>query len=320
MKWERSDFVVGVVVLAASLMLVGSFLWLSPAISTQAYPVYVEFDRIDGIGKQAHVMLRGYNVGSVAAIEPRTDPQHGLRFRVQLNIHARLASGDSLFLPEGTIARIIPPPVIGAGFIVLEPPPGGGPPIRPGTVIPGARTDAIVEQMQGLSSDLGDDILATMVTARTLMDSVTAAMGHTNVALAQTTRALPALLDGIQRQLTVTEALTTQIHAQLGDLSPAVMASMDTANLLMADSRRLVQELNETLLATAPEIHNILANMDTSAILFTHFVRQVTERPWRMFTGVQPPAGLVPPPHGPTVEPADTPTSAVPETEPPGRP
>jgi phospholipid/cholesterol/gamma-HCH transport system substrate-binding protein len=318
MKWERSDFVVGVVVVAASLALVGSFLWLSPAISRHAYPVYTEFDRIDGIAKHAHVVMRGYNVGSVAAIEPHMNPQEGLRFRVRLNIHARLASGDSLRIPAGTIARLMPPPVIGAGFIVLEPPRGGGPPLAAGAVIPGVRTEAIVEQMQGLTTNLGDDVLTTMLTARTLMDSMTTAMGHANIALAQATSALPALLEGLQRQLAATEALTADLHMQVAGLTPAAMATIDSAAALMGDSRRLVQELNETLLIAAPDIHEILANLDTTTILFNHFIRQVTERPWRMFTGVRPPAGLSPPPPGPTVEPADTAAREGETRQPPG--
>lgn len=302
MKWERSDFVVGLVVVLTALVLAGGFIWLSPAIATRAYPIYTDFDRIDGIARQANVVLRGYTVGSVGAIEPRMDARDGLRFRVRLDIHARLASGDSLLLPEGTLARLVPPPVIGAGFIVLEPPPGGGPPLPSGAVIPGARTEAIVEQMQGLTTELGGEVMATLLMARTLMDSVSATMTLTNTALAQTTGALPALFDGLQRQLAAAEAMTTDLHAQMASLPPAVLASMDSANLLVADARRIVQELNETLLTTAPDMHSVLANMDTTAVLLNHFVRQVTERPWRVFSGVRPPAGLVPPPPGPPVE------------------
>lgn len=318
MKWERSDFAVGAVVLLASVMLMGSFLWLSPAISTQAYPLYTEFDRIDGIAKQANVVLRGYNVGRVAEIEPRMDREEGLRFRVRLSIHARLASGDSLLLPEGTVARLIPPPVIGAGYILLEPPPATAPPLSPGSVIRGVRTEPIVEQVQGLTENLSGEVLATMLTARTLMDSVTVAMGQTNAALARTTDALPALLMGLEQQLAATHALTTRLHDELGAVTPTATAAMDTASLLMSDSRRLVQELHHTVQTTTPEIHEILAQLDTTTILFTHFIREVSERPWRVLTGVRPPPGLGARPPAPR-EP-DTLSAGDAETDPPPEP
>lgn len=318
MKWERSDFLVGVVVVAASLVLVGSFLWLSPVRSGHAYPVYTEFDRIDGIARHANVMLRGYNVGSVTAIEPRMDPQRGLRFRVEMSIHARLASGDSLLLPTGTVARLVPPPVIGAGHIVLDAPSDGGAPLAAGSVIPGVRTEAIVEQMQGLSTGLGDEVTATMLTARALMDSVASVMALTSTALVQTTASLPALLDGLQRQLAATEALTTDLHGQLAGLPAAALASMDSVTLLISDSRRLVHDLNETVLTTAPDVQDILANLDTTSLLLTHFVRQLSERPWRVFTGVAPPAGLVPPPSPPPAPPVDEPEAHVETAPPPG--
>jgi ABC-type transporter Mla subunit MlaD len=305
MKWERSDLVVGSVVVTAVLVLLGGFLWLSPLISTQAYPIYTEFDRIDGIAKQAPVVMRGYTVGSVAAIEPRMDPEAGLRFRVRLNIQARLASGDSLVLAEGTVARLVPPPVIGAGLILLEAPPGGGPPLAPGSTIRGVRSEPVLEQVQGLADTLSAEILSAMLVARSLMDSVAAAMGHANLALGHATAALPTLLAGLERQLAAAEALTHDLHAQVGSLAPAALASVDSAHQLLADSRRLIHDIHAAVLSTTPEIHEILAGLDTTTLLLNHFVRQVTERPWRIVTGVRPPPGLYPQPGTPVVEPVE---------------
>ncbi|MFW6331190.1 MAG: MlaD family protein, partial [Gemmatimonadota bacterium] len=165
MKWESSDLTVGVVVLTASIILLGSFLWLSPAVSGRTYPLYTEFDRIDGVAGQADVILRGYAVGRVGAIEPRL-AGGDLRFRVRLDIDSELGDGDSLRLPRGTTARLVPPPVIGAGYILLETPAAGGDPIPPGSTIPGVRTTAMLEQVQGLTTDLSGELLTTMSTAR----------------------------------------------------------------------------------------------------------------------------------------------------------
>lgn len=312
MKWESSDFTVGAVVVGAALILLAAFLWLSPAVSARTYRLYTEFDRIDGLGQQANVTLRGYTIGSVGAIEPRMGSDGALRFRVRLDIQSRLASGDSLRLPEGTTARLVPPPVIGAGFIVLDPPLSGGPPLEPGATLPGLRSTAIVEQMQGISGDVSGQVVETMVTARELMDSVTAAVLVANRAMLQTSSAIPALVAGLERQLVTTQELTEELRGHINTLTPATIASIDSATLLLSDSRRLVNDLQSMVSSTAPEMRDILANLDTTSILLTHFVRQVSARPWKVMTGVQPPAGLVPPPPGPPVSSRGAPADSSP--------
>lgn len=306
MKWESSDLAVGAVVVAAAVILLGSFLWLSPALSARTYPLYTEFDRIDGLGQQANVVLRGYTIGSVGSIEPRLARDGSLRFRVRLDIQSRLASGDSLRLPAGTTARLVPPPVIGAGYILLEPPLGGGIALAPGGTLPGVRSTAIVEQMQGITGDVSGQVVETMVTARELMDSVTSALVVANRTLAQTASVIPSLVAGLELQLAAAQTLTEELRAHLGALTPATLASIDSATMLLADSRRLVNDLHGLVNSSAPELQDILANLDTTSILLTHFVRQVSARPWKAFTGVKPPEGLVPPAPGPAISARDS--------------
>lgn len=301
MKWESSDFTVGVVVVAAAVILLGSFLWLSPAVAGGTYPLYTEFDRIDGVNNQSNVVLRGYNVGRVGAIETRMTAGGDLRFRVRMDIEARLASGDSLLLPSGTTARLIPPPVIGAGFILLETPPDRGAPLQPGSTVPGVRSTAILEQVQGITEDVSTELLTTMTVARNLMDSVTAAVVTANRTLTETSSAIPPLVQSLERQLEVTTSLTTDLQRQVNTISPAALATIDSVGRLLADSRALVRDLHGTLTATTPEIRQIVSHLDTTTILLTHFVREVTRRPLRILSGVEPPPGLDPPPPGPPV-------------------
>lgn len=309
MKWEPSDLSVGAVVVLASLILLGGFLWLSPAVSGSTYPLYTEFDRIDGLGKQANIVLRGYTVGSVGAIEPRMAGDGDLRFRVRLDITSHLTGTDSLHIPDGTTARLVPPPVIGAGYILLETPPGGGPPLARGALIPGLRSTAIIEQMQGITTDVSAEVLTTMVTARSLMDSVTLAIGIASRTLTETASAIPPLVLSLERQLAATQALTADLHEQVNTLSPAALSTIDSVALLLADSRKLVHDLTGTLATTTPDMIQIVAHLDTTSVLLSNFVREVTRRPWKAFTGVEPPAGLQPPPPAPAIaegSPGDT--------------
>ncbi|MDX1675094.1 MAG: MlaD family protein [Longimicrobiales bacterium] len=310
MKWESSDLAVGAVVVAAAVILLGSFLWLSPAVAGGTYPLYTEFDRIDGINDQSNVVLRGYTVGRVGAIEPRVG-DGGLRFRVRLDIESELASGDSLLLPLGTTARLVPPPVIGAGFILLETPATVAGLLEPGSTIPGTRATAMLEQVQGITEDVSAEVVVTMDLARTLMDSVTAAIGTANRALAETSAAIPTLMRGLEAQLDATAALTADLQQQVDTLGPSTLATIDSVQLLLADSRALVRDLHGTVAVTTPEIRQILARLDTTTVLLNHFVRRVSEKPLRMLSGVDPPPGLDPPPPGPGIEPG-SPADTVP--------
>ncbi len=319
MKWERTDFVVGSVVVAAVVIALGSFLWLSPALSARTYPLYTFFDRIDGLNSGANVVLQGYSVGQVGVIEPQLDAGGNMRFRVQMNLQYRLASGDSLFLPQGTRARLMPPAVIGNGFIMLEPPDGPAPRLEPGSTVPGTRATAVLEQVQGITDELTAEVVETLRTTRSLMDTLTLvagqatlAMGHTNRLMSTTTERLPSILAGLESQLATAEALTRDLREQVNTLAPAAAASIDTATALLSDSRRLVVEMNQLLSASEPEMTGILANLDTTMLLLQHFVRQVSRRPYRMLTGVKPPPGLDPPPPGPPVDTATAETAGAP--------
>lgn len=301
MKWERTDLIVGSVVVAALLIVLGSFLWLSPALSARTYPLYTVFDRIDGLAGGANVMIQGYAVGQVGAIEPGLDAAGNMRFRVRMDIRFQLASGDSLLLMRGTRARLVPPAVIGSGYILLEPPDQVAPRLEPGATLPGVRATAVIEQVQSMTDEISGELVKTMQTSRALMDSMAVAisqtgeaMGQANALVEHTAETLPRLLGAVQQQLAAAESLTADLRDHVNTLGPAAAASIDTATMLLSDSRRLVQDLNTLLNTSQPEMEGILANLDTTTILLQHFVRQVSQRPLRMLSGVKPPAGLQP--------------------------
>ncbi|MBI4410696.1 MAG: MCE family protein [Gemmatimonadetes bacterium] len=294
MKWESSDLWVGTVVVTAILIVAAALLWLSPAIAQRTYAIWTEFEDASGIAEQSPVNLRGFAIGRVGSIRPRIDDAGNLRFRVRLDIRWRLASGDSLYVYEGTRARLVPPPMIGNGYIVLELPERLGRRLEPGAEIPGMRTGDMLGRVQALTSDTGM-ILQTVATTRVLLDSLVRAVGLANNMMVQVTGQVPPIMQQLHAQFDLAQALTEDLRTQVSTISPMAVASIDTATMLLADSRRLVLDLNRLLAAREPEIGGILANLDSTTLLLHHFVRQVSARPWKMLTGVQPPAGLNPP-------------------------
>jgi ABC-type transporter Mla subunit MlaD len=300
MKWESSDIWVGAVVLGAAAIALAGLFWLSPAAGGESYPLYTTFDRIDGVGTQAGVVLQGYTVGRVGRVEPQVDDAGTLRFRVRLDIQTTLPGGDSLRLPEGTTAQLVPPPVIGSGYIRLDAP-GQGPPLEPGSLIPGVRAAAMLEQVETVTGSVNEELQPTLQSARALLDSVAVAVSLANRGVQTATASLPGVVEALEQQLEATYDLTVGLQARVDSLSPVAVAAIDSTHLLLSDVRTLIGELHGTLAATAPDMVGIVARLDTSMVLLTHFVREVTRSPLKGLRGVDPPPGLVPPPPGPAI-------------------
>ncbi|MBI4544323.1 MAG: MCE family protein [Gemmatimonadetes bacterium] len=306
MKWERTDLTVGAVVMLGLLILGGSLFWLSPALQEKTYPLYTSFESIDGVAEQAPVYLQGYTIGRVAAIEPAIGESGMPIFHVRMDIESRLSKGDTLRLPVGTHAMLLPPTVIGAGKLLLKIGPWSESYLEPGDTVPGVRAPEVVAQVQDLATSMTTELMTTLETSRALMDTLARTTASANQAIVVTTRALPTLLQGLQAELVAAESLTVALRTHLGALAPVATASIDSVRGLLGDTRRIVQDATSLLNAREPEISGILANLDSTTMLLQHFMREVAERPWRLFTGVRPPAGLAPP--------APTKASGPPET------
>jgi hypothetical protein len=123
------------------------------------------------------------------------------------------------------------------------------------------------------------------------------------------------MISGLEQQLAATYDLTLALRAQIDTLSPAAVAAVDSTFLLLGDVRAMVGDLRGTLSTTTPDLVAVAARLDTTMVLLTHFVREVTRSPWKTLTGVDPPPGLEPPPPGPAIAPG-SPGDTVPEGSP----
>ena len=293
MKWERSDLGVGLAVVGAIVVLVGTLLWLSPAVSRDTYALETEFTEIGGIAEQAPVYLSGYEVGRIADIEPHMGGDGNLTFRVRMNIQASVGSGDSLLLPVGTIARLVPPPVIGSGFITLELPPEGGRRgfLEPGSRIPGLRDTPMLDRVQTVSDSMTAELALTLETARGLMGTLNETAGAAGGMITGTSAEVPRLMEELRRELVLAQQLTEDMRTHMAALVPTTVATIDSTQRLLSDSRALLRRLDTTLAEQTPAIASILANLDTTTMLLEHVSRQVAYRPLSVLRGWTPPQG-----------------------------
>lgn len=292
MKIERGDISVGMTLLAAVVVMVGGWLWLNRA-GSDYFALFTEFDVADGLTEQTPVRLQGFTVGRVRSITPVSTESGSVLFRVELGVEWKYLGDDALRIPEGTLARVTFPPVVGPPYIILEPPPEGGAPLATGADVPGMRTEPFLDQIQVLTGQLSYTVNETLLRTMTLMDSVQGTLSRVDRTLAMTSSAIPELLENLTTSMTNAEALMAKVTAQIDTTAPLMRASLDSANALLGDSRRLVADVEGLLATSQPRAETILASLDSITFVLNHFMRQVAERPTRLLTGVKPPPPMI---------------------------
>lgn len=292
MKIERGDVSVGMTLLAALVVVVGGWLWLNWT-DDDYFALFTEFDVVDGVTEQTPVRLQGLTVGRVQSIAPVTTDEGAVVFRVELRVEREYLDDGALRIPEGTLARVTFPPVVGPPFIILEPPAEGGAALASGSDVPGLRTEPFLDQIQVLTGQLSFTVTETLVRTMQLMDSVQGTLGRLDQTLLLTSSALPEMLDNLNTSMNTAEALMQTVSAQIDTTAPMMRATMDSATALLGDSRRLMADVEGLLETSQPRAETILASLDSLTFVLNHFMRQVAERPTRLLTGVRPPPPMI---------------------------
>lgn len=292
MKMERGDVGVGLTLAAALVVVVGAWLWLTRP-DKDYFALYTEFDVVEGLNEQTPLRLQGFAVGRIRSIRPETTEQGATVFRVEMGVDRKFLGEGGLFIPEGTLARVAFPPVVGPPFIILEPPPEGGAGLEEGAEIPGLRTEPFLDQIQVLTGQLSFTVTETLLRTVELMDSVQGTLQRLDRTLDMTTTVVPGLLETVETSLASAEALMAQVTAQIDTTAPLMRASLDSANALLGDSRRLMGDVEGLLATSQPRAETILASLDSLTFMLNHFMRQVSERPTRLLTGVRPPPPMI---------------------------
>ena len=66
-------------------------------------------------------------------------------------------------------------------------------------------------------------------------------------------------------------------------------SATDSVNALLGDTRSALKQVSTMLGKTGPREDEALFNLDETTALLNHFLRNITERPTRLITGVTPP-------------------------------
>ncbi len=255
------------------------------------YDVYMRTASAQDLTQDTRVLLQGLAVGRVRQVNPLQDSAGGsLTFVARLSIDAEFPNGSPVTIPRGTRAVIEQLNPIAAPVIQLMVPDGGArAAVDPGDTILSERRQGAVDALGRIASDLSDELRKTIQDTRTLVRQTTRAAQEVEHLVSTSTPRVEDVLGQLSTSLERTDKM-------LADLSPRVGPLTDSLSAVLADTRetlRQVSSLAKTADAMAGEnrvaIRETVQHLHNSAVLLEHFADQVSRRPTRLLTGVQPP-------------------------------
>ena len=297
MKWEKADLRAGLMVLGTLGLAVAATLWLRRSTGTGDV-FYAEFDRLDGIGVQAPVVMQGYQIGRVERVEPRTAPDGSMRFRVSLAIDDVRNDGAKVSpVVVGTTAHVQPPAVIGAPTIVLDAPPGGGPRLTPGATLKTVQGGAMLDLVQRLISETSGDVKKALARTVVLLDSLQSTLAVVRQVAEHSVTVADSAGVAIPRVARTAElALANANHAivradsmlqEFRTLAPGAKQLLDSLQGVVAEAKAASKLAVGTMKDADPQVKKILANLDSVAVTVKVLSRELSRKPLKFFTGVK---------------------------------
>lgn len=222
--------------------------------------LHARFASATGVYAGNNVDVLGLPVGRVTKVEP-----HGTYVVVSMRVP------DSVRVPAGVTATIVPPSVISDRYVELSPVYRGGPTARDGAVIPLARTRSPVEY---------DDLIRSL---DSLVDALGPTAGNPKGVVAQALHVAAQNLGGngpaIRAAIANLADVSDTLAAGRGNLT-AVIRNLDQLTRALADNDGLVSRFDHDLAAASTQlagqsddIATALHTLDTAVTTVADFVR-----------------------------------------------
>jgi ABC-type transporter Mla subunit MlaD len=282
--------VTGLFVLGAVGAMVGTLI-VTSGVLTRRYDLYMRTTSAQDLTQDTRVLLQGLAVGRVRQVNPLLDSATGgLSFVARLSIDAEFPDGAPVRIPSGTRAVIeqinpIAPPIIQ----LMVPAGGSGGMLKPGDTIASERRQGAVDVLGQIATDLSGELKETLQQTRAALRQAARAAEATQQLVHASTPRVEEALGRLARSLEHADAI-------LGDLAPRVGPLGDSLTAILADTRQTLRRVNQ-LAGTADSmmgdnrvaIRETIQHLHNSAVLLEHFADQVSRRPTRLLTGVEPP-------------------------------
>jgi ABC-type transporter Mla subunit MlaD len=277
-------------VLAAVGVMLGTLV-ITSGLLHRRYDIYMRTASAQDLSQDTRVLLQGLAVGRVRQVNPLPDSGSGnLSFVARLSIDAEFPNGARVTMPRGTHAVIEQLNPIAAPVIQLVVPEGGArTAVQPGDTITSERLQGAMDALGKIAGDLSDELRQTIRDTRLLVQQTTRTAQEAEHLVSASTPRVEEVLSQLTTSL-------ERADRMLADLGPRVAPLTDSLSAVLADTRRTLRQVTAVAMTAdslAGEnrvpIQETIQHLHNAAVLLEHFADQVSRRPTRLLTGVQPP-------------------------------
>ena len=279
----RQDFYVGLLLVVTIALVIGALIATS-GWGERRYDLYVRVTSADGISRGTAVVIEGLDVGQVTSILPRVDSTtRRISFVAKLSVKERFEDGSRLQLPFGTRAELVQASQISAAVAIRL--------ILPDTLHPhhtylhagdtldsrrrGSALDAVAEVADQLSQRVQEMVRTatqTLVRVQSTLRDVTPDVERT--------------LSGVAATMSRLDSVVNRF-AQRG-LADSVAVAVANTNRLLLRLDSLAREAHSLTAENRSDLRATVTNLTEASRQLNNFVDQMSRRPFRALTGVQP--------------------------------
>lgn len=290
METNRQDFVVGLLLVVAVGLVIGTLLATS-GWGQRRYALYVRVANAEGISADTRVLVEGLEIGRVRSIVPRVDPtSRRVSFIARLSLAQEFEDGSKLQLPLGTRASISTVSQIStASEIVLLLPDSthGAAPrmLGAGDTINSDRPSSALDSLKVVVTNLSSDMHQVLLQARTALVGVQHTLAQANTTIHDLTPSLSAAVTSVSASMARIDSVTRRIPPGIAD---SVTATLASSNRLLLRLDSLAQDARTLAAENRGDLRSTAANLAELSRQLNHFADAVSRRPYRFLTGVQP--------------------------------
>lgn len=285
-RWDAADKRAGTILFGIVLAVVLALGWLVVDVPRADELWYAEFDQAGGLAEQAPVQVEGFTVGRVTSVRPIIDDSGTVRFRVTLRIPT---SRDPIPMPEGTVARLIPPVVVGQATIALVRPVNSNVMLAPGSTFRGERLPSLIDDVARTVTELRRAALSANENLSRLSDSLSGVARGVRGDVGSLAVSVQQVLVRTELALAAVERDAQMLGEVLDDARPIperTLALMDSLGLLAAELRMTTARMDSLTVSESPAIRRIVAQLDTASVAVNYVLKRFARRPMRFFTGI----------------------------------
>ncbi len=286
METTRRDLFVGLFILVSIGIALGVLIVTSNLLEARS-DLYMRAATAEGLTEDTRVALQGLQIGRVVEINPKVDST-GLVFIARLAIRDAYPDGTQLSLPVGTRAVIEQLTPITPSVIRLETPATADGVLAPGDTIESERRRSAVDVLGEVATELKDELLETLQESRRFMDHSGRAVTTTQEMIETTTPLIQHALEQLNAGLEHADQLVGEITPRIGPLHDSLTATLAMSRSILNRIDTLAISTGELLDENQDVIRDAVEHLRRSSLILEHFADQVSRRPTRLLTGVQP--------------------------------